>query len=169
MGQAGQAWRQASCEWKDPLSKASTRGQACAHSQPPPCQPRSSTTDLNLFSSLLALSGFNFTSAAANLTSSGAAADGASANSSGGAGGGNGSGGAAAAVPMFSVFVPNNGAMRAFLSREGLTEAQLLGGTQQLRSLAAYHASMQPLAFADLGERWCRRLCSVWECGRSMA
>lgn len=56
---------------------------------------------------------------------------------------------------MFSVFVPNNGAMRAFLSREGLTEAQLLGSAQQLGSLAAYHATLQPLAFADLGKGWC--------------
>ena len=56
---------------------------------------------------------------------------------------------------MFSVFVPNNGAMRAFLSREGLSEAHLLGSTQQLRSLAAYHATLQPLAFADLGKFGC--------------
>lgn len=107
----------------------------------PPSPTRSSTTDLNLFSSLLSLSGFNFTAAAANLTSGGSAAGGPSSNGS-----------SSAAAPMFSVFVPNNGAMRAFLSREGLSEAQLLGSTQQLRSLAAYHATLQPLAFADLGE-----------------
>ncbi|PRW59569.1 Surface containing fasciclin-like repeats [Chlorella sorokiniana] len=110
-----------------------------------------STTDLNLFSSLLALSGFNFTSAAANLTGSPTpATDGASNSSGGGNSTAADAAAAAAAAPMFSVFVPNNGAMRAFLSREGLSEAQLLGSTQQLRSLAAYHATLQPLAFADL-------------------
>ena len=110
-----------------------------------------SSPDLSLFASLLSLSGHNVTAAAANLSS----ADGG--NASGGAS--TASGGGAAAPPAFSVFVPTNDAMRAWLASEGLGQAQLLGSRERLRSVAAYHATLQPLAYADLGACELGRAC----------
>lgn len=107
-----------------------------AVSRPTAC---SSTSDLSLFASILALSGHNFSATAASL----AGADNASlAITAPGQ----------AAPPAYSVFAPTNDAVRAWLAAEGVDQQTLLGSRQQLESVAAYHATILPLSFADLGK-----------------
>ena len=111
---------------------------------PPPC---SGTTDLSLFASLLTLSGYNLTAAAANFSSMAGSSSGNGTDGSGSSGRGAGS-----PAPSFSVFVPSNAAVRAWLAAEGLTEGPLLASAGQLASLVAYHTTLAPLAYADMRE-----------------
>ncbi|PSC74279.1 Flavin-containing monooxygenase FMO GS-OX-like 3 [Micractinium conductrix] len=117
---------------------------------PPPCRTDvqgylSGTTDLSLFASLLTLSGHNLTAAAANFSSMAGSSSGNGTDGSGSSGRGAGS-----PAPSFSVFVPSNAAVRAWLAAEGLTEGPLLASAGQLASLVAYHTTLAPLAYADM-------------------
>lgn len=116
----------------------------------------SSSSDLSLMSSLLSLAGYNYSATASNLTRSAAG--------SAGAAGAAGTAGTAGATdtPRFSVFVPTNDAVRAWLAAEGLTQAQLLESREVLKSVAAYHATLLPLAYADMGALRLRRAFAAW-------